>query len=61
MEVVTEPAVVKFTRNAPTRIPGQMRYPQSRKAASEAPVGSHTAVALGCTKANRSEAFPKKK
>jgi hypothetical protein len=47
MEVAKDPAVVRFTRNAPKKTPGQIPYPRRRKAARLAPVGIHTAVALG--------------
>jgi hypothetical protein len=60
-EVAAEPAVVKFTRNAPSRIPGQIWYPMSSRAVSATPVGSRTAVTLGCMKASVSEAFPRRK
>jgi hypothetical protein len=46
MEVATDPAVVKFTRNAPVKITGQTRYPKIRNAKSAIPVEGQTAVAL---------------
>jgi hypothetical protein len=57
-EVAMDPAVVKFTRNAPTKIAGQTRYPRIRKDASAMPVQAHMAVALACTKASFKPSFP---
>ena len=47
MDVRAEPAVVKLTRNAPTKTAGATLVPKSRHAANEIPAGAHTAVALG--------------
>ena len=58
IEVETEPAVVTFTRKAPSKIAGQMRYPSTKAAANAIPVGGHTAVALAFTKASRSPNLP---
>ena len=52
-----EPAVAMFARNAPTKIPSQTRYPNTRIAARAMPVGGHTAVALACTKASINPSF----
>src|SRR5207249_9969617 len=52
------PAVVRFTRNAPSRMPGQTRYPRSRNAAIAIPVGGQIAVALTWTKARVRPSLP---
>src|SRR5437879_82775 len=52
------PAVVRFTRNAPSRMPGQIRYPRSRNAAIAMPVGGQIAVALTWTKARVRPSLP---
>src|SRR5580704_6196819 len=57
-DVSTEPAVVKFTTNAPIRIPGQTQYPYTSSAAIAIPVHGHTAVALACTYASCNPSFP---
>jgi len=57
-DVQTDPAVVTFTSNAPTKIAGHTRYPYSSIAANAIPVGGHTAVALACSKASVSPSFP---
>src|SRR5262249_291726 len=49
IDVTKEPAVVRFEKKAPKKIPGQTRYPNTKKAASVKPAGGHTAVALGWT------------
>ena len=54
----TDPAVVRFTRNAPRKIAGHTVGPYSRAAASAMPVGGHTAVALAWTKASDSPSLP---
>ena len=51
IEVATEPAVVMFTRKAPTRMAGQARDPSSRNAAKAMPLGGHTGEALALTNA----------
>src|SRR5579863_3083243 len=56
-EVRTVPAVVKFAKNAPKKMPGHTRTPKIRRPARAIPVGAHTAVALGLTKANFSPSF----
>jgi hypothetical protein len=58
MEVATEPAVVKFTRNAPVKIKGQTRYPKIRNEESAMPVQGQIAVALAWTKASFRPSFP---
>ena len=57
-EVATDPAVVRFTKKAPTTIAGQTSYPASSRVASAMPVGAHTGVALGLEKASCSPSFP---
>src|SRR3989441_10258171 len=52
IEVATEPAVVRFARNAPRKMPGQTWYPILKNAANAIPVGGQTGVALACTKAS---------
>jgi hypothetical protein len=61
IDVRTDPAVVKFAKNAPKKMPGHTRKPKIRKAAKVIPVGAHTAVALGWTKANRSPSLAAQK
>jgi hypothetical protein len=51
-EVYIEPAVMKFTRSAPVKIAGQIRYRNSRTDAKARPVGGHIGVALGCMEAS---------
>src|SRR6266852_5472645 len=46
-DVTTEPAVVRLTTKAPTRIAGQKRDPRAKSAAIAMPVGGQTGVALG--------------
>ena len=58
IEVATLPVVVWFTRNAPRRMAGHARSPKIRNAANAIPVGAHTAVALGFTKASRKPSLP---
>src|SRR5260221_14733738 len=62
IDVRTDPAVVRFAKNAPKKAPGHARRPKIRKAAKVIPVGAHRGVALGLTKANRSPslAVPKR-
>ena len=43
--------------NAPSQIPGQTRYPQSKRAASAMPVGGHTAVTCFVVNANEKPSF----
>src|SRR2546428_9495614 len=49
IEVATEPAVVRFARNAPRKMPGQTWYPILKNAANAIPVGGQTGVAHACT------------
>src|SRR5580692_5769329 len=58
MDVATEPAVVRLTRNAPIKMPGQTLYPNTSNAATAIPVHGHTAVALACTYASCRPSFP---
>jgi hypothetical protein len=57
-EVATVPTVVKLTKNAPIKTPGQTLYPNISKAAIAIPVHGHTAVALACTYASSKPSFP---
>jgi hypothetical protein len=52
VEVIIDPAVVMFARNAATKIAGQIRYPNKRMAANANPVAGQIGVALGCTDAS---------
>src|SRR5438132_9822056 len=52
------PTVVRFTRNAPTKIAGHTRNPRTSKAARAIPAGGQTGDALLWTKASRSERLP---
>jgi hypothetical protein len=45
-DVARVPGVVRFTRNAPTKIAGHARYPSKSIAASAIPAGGHTGDAL---------------
>src|SRR2546426_5343183 len=56
--VAIDPAVVRLTRNAATKMAGHTPGPSRRKAASAIPVGAHTAVALGCTTASLKPSLP---
>ena len=58
IEVAIEPAVVMFTRNAPTNTAGHTRCPSTRNAANAIPVGGHTAEALALTNARLRPNFP---
>jgi hypothetical protein len=58
IEVATEPAVVTFTRNAPTRMAGHARDPSTRNAANAMPVGGHTGEAFAWTNARLSPNLP---
>src|SRR5512147_1454954 len=51
-EVASEPAVSALAAKAPTKIAGQMRYPQRRVTAIAKPVGGQTGVALGWIEAS---------
>jgi hypothetical protein len=61
MEVRTEPAVVRFAKKAPKKAPGHKRTPKIRKAAKVIPVGAHSGVELGWTKANLSPSLAAQK
>src|SRR5947209_6889614 len=52
------PAVVRLTRNAPTKIAGQTRYPRTSNAASAIPAGGQTGDALLWRNARLSESLP---
>src|SRR2546428_9254131 len=54
IELATEPAVNRFAKNAPSRIPGHTRYPSTSRAAGAIPVGGQIGGALGWTNASRS-------
>src|SRR6266850_4247174 len=58
IEGATEPVVVRFTRKAPRKIPGQTSRPKTTSAASAIPVGAQTAVALSLTKARVNPSLP---
>src|SRR5580658_1531720 len=58
IDVSTEPAVVKLTKNAPIKMPGQTPYPKINNAAIAIPVHGHTAVALACTDAICNPSLP---
>jgi len=58
IDVNMEPAVVTFTRNAPTKIAGQTRLPKRRNAPRAMPVGGHTADALLLTVAKVRPTLP---
>src|SRR5450755_5094125 len=57
----TAPVVDRLTRKAPSRIPGQTRYPRTRNAARAMPAGGHTAVALALTNASVNPGLPARK
>ena len=57
-EVATEPAVLRFTTNAPMVTDGQTHAPQSSSEASAMPVGGHTGLALACTEVKSSPSLP---
>ena len=58
IEVAIPPAVVTFTRNAPSSTPGQTRWPKIKSEAIAIPVGGHTAEALAFTNARLSPILP---
>ena len=60
-ELAIDPAVVMLTRNAPMKIAGHTRTPNSSTAASAIPVGGQTGEALACTKAKCSPSLPARK
>src|SRR5205807_9489760 len=51
-EVAMLPAVVSFTKNAPRKMAGHVRYPSTSSAASAIPAGGQTGDALACKKAS---------
>ena len=57
-EVATLPAVVAFTKNAPTKIAGQMRYPKRSSTANAIPAGGHTGDALAFRNAKLNPSLP---
>jgi hypothetical protein len=57
-DVVMSPAVVRFTRKAPTKIAGHARYPSKSIAASAIPAGGHTGDALACNDARFKPILP---
>jgi hypothetical protein len=59
--VASEPCVAKFTNKAPSKIPGQSRYPHNRTAAKAMPLGGQTAEALELMKANDNPKVPLQK
>src|ERR671921_2868399 len=59
--VQIDPCVAKFTRNAPSRMPGQSLKPQTRIAASAIPLDGQTAEALGLLKARDKPKIPAQK
>ena len=56
-DVIAEPAVVMFARNAAAKMAGPAARPRSRNAAMAMPVGGQMAVALGWIDANESPIF----
>src|SRR5438477_12210033 len=50
-DVKMSPAVVRLTKNAPTKIAGHTRKPNKSNAASAIPAGGHTGDALACNDA----------
>jgi hypothetical protein len=58
IDVGISPAVVRFTRNAPTKIAGHPRYPSKSIAASAIPAGGHTGDALACNDARCKPILP---
>src|SRR5262249_24459222 len=57
-EVVGEPAVKMFTRNAPIKTPGQRSVPNINSAARAIPELGQTAVALGWMKVSSKANLP---
>jgi hypothetical protein len=57
-DVAMSPAVVRFTRNAPTKIAGHARYPSKSIAVSPIPAGGHTGDALACNDARLKPILP---
>ncbi len=60
-EIAIDPVVVTFTRNAPSRMAGQMRGPSRRNEAKAIPLGGHTGETLALTTAKARPNLPARK
>lgn len=60
-EVATAPVVVRFTRNAPSAMAGQIRRPKRRAAATAIPLGTQNGLALALTEARARPSLPARK